>query len=136
MKAIGWTVLALVFVDELLALAALAVWGNHAAGIPLAVGAPAAWAVAWFLFAAPSARFSGRFIRPTVKVIAFGLACLALWAAGHAALAAGLLIFSAAINGLAQLPRIRALQATTGGPRAARHTDAVWCSSRGGQADP
>ncbi|MGH3171058.1 MAG: DUF2568 domain-containing protein [Trebonia sp.] len=125
MKAIGWTVLVLVFVDELLALAALAVWGNHVAGIPLAIGAPVAWAAVWFLFAAPSARFGRGVIRPTVKVIAFGLACLALRAAGQAALAAALVIFSAAINGLAQLPQIRALQATTGRPGSAGHADAA-----------
>jgi Protein of unknown function (DUF2568) len=114
-KAFGWTVLALVFVDELLAVAALAVWGNHAAGVALAVGAAVAGVIAWFLFASPRARFGGRIIRPAVKVIVFGLASLGLWAAGHAALAVGLLIFSAAINALAQLPKIRALQQTTEG---------------------
>jgi hypothetical protein len=114
-KALGWAVLALVFVDELLALAALAVWGDHADGIPLAVGVSVAFVIVWFLFAAPTARFGGRIVRPAVKVIVFGLACLGLWAAGHAALAVGLLIFSAAINVLAQLPKIRALQETTEG---------------------
>lgn len=116
-KAFGWTVLGLVFVDEILALAALAVWGDHAAGVPLAVGAPVAFVIVWFLFASPSARFGGRIVRPVAKIIVFGLACLGLWAAGHAALAVGLLIFSAAINGLAQLPEIRALQGTTEGNR-------------------
>lgn len=111
MKSLGWIVLALVFVDELLALAALAVWGAHADGIAPAIAAPAAWVIVWFLFAAPGARFRGRCITPAVKVIAFGLPCLALWAAGHAGLAVALLIFSAAINGLAQLPAIRAVQA-------------------------
>jgi hypothetical protein len=113
-KALGWTVLALVFIDELLALAALAVWGDHTSGILLAVAAPVAWVLAWFLFAAPTARFGGPVTRPVVKVIAFGLACGALWAAGHAALAIALLVVSAVVNALAQLPEIRALQGTAG----------------------
>jgi hypothetical protein len=111
-KTLGWTVLALVFLDELLALAALAVWGDHASGIALAIAAPVGWVIVWFLFAAPSARFRGRFTTPAVKVIAFGLPCLALWSAGHPGLAVALLVFSAAINGLGQLPAIRALQAS------------------------
>jgi hypothetical protein len=116
-KALGWTVLTLVFLDELLALAALAVWGNHVAGIPLAVGAPVAWAVAWFLLAAPRARFRGRISTPAVKVVAFGLACAALWAAGHPALAVALLVCSAAVNALAQLPAIRTLPGPRGDSR-------------------
>jgi hypothetical protein len=60
-KAIGWTVLTLVFIDEL----------------------------------------------------AFGLAGAGLWAAGHAALAIALLIFSAVINALALLPQVAAIQGTT-----------------------
>lgn len=111
MKTLGWTVLALVFLDELLALAALAVWGGHASGIALAVTAPVAWVIVWYLFAAPGARFRSRFITPAAKVIAFGLACLALRAAGRPSLAAALLVFSAVANGLAQLPAIRAVQA-------------------------
>jgi hypothetical protein len=110
-------VLALVFLDELLALAALAVWGAHAGGVALAIGAVLAWVVIWFLWAAPTARFRGRIITPAVKVIAFGLPCLALWGAGHAGLAVALLIFSAASNGLAQLPQVRALQAAELPPR-------------------
>jgi hypothetical protein len=116
-RALGWTVLALVFLDELLALAALAFWGDHVSGIALAVGAPVAWIVAWYLFASPTARFGGGIVKPAVKVLAFGLPCLALWAAGDPAVAAALLIFSAAVNGLAQLPTIRALQASSGNRR-------------------
>ena len=41
----------------------------------------------------------------------FGLASLGLWAAGHHALAVGLLVFSVVVNGLAMLPTIRALAA-------------------------
>lgn len=116
MKTLGWTVLALVFLDELLALAALALWGNHASGIALAIAAAVAWVIVWFLFAAPTARFRGRFTTSAIKVIAFGLPCLALWAAGHAGLALALLVFSTAINGLAQVPSIRALQAPRSQP--------------------
>ena len=83
-KAFAWTVLTLVFADEVLALAAAAAWGLRTGGIPLAVAAPAAWAGAWFLFAAPQARFGGRITTPAVKVAAFGLACLALRAAAGA----------------------------------------------------
>ena len=68
MKALGWTVLTLVFFDELLALAALAFWGYHADGIAPAVAAPAAWMIVWFLVAAPRARFRGRLTTPTMLV--------------------------------------------------------------------
>lgn len=108
--------LTLVFADEVLALAALAAWGLHAEGVPLAVAAPVAWVVVWFLFAAPGARFGGRVVTPVVKVLAFGLACLALWAAGQPALAVALLAFSVVVNGAAQLPAVRAVQ---GPPRTA-----------------
>ena len=110
MKALAWTLLTLVFADEVLALAATAAWGLHAGGVPLAIVAPAAWAGTWFLFAAPRARFGGRVATPVVKVGAFGVACLALWAAGHPGLAAALAVFSALINGAAQLPPVREVQ--------------------------
>lgn len=111
---LGWTVLALVFLDELLMLPALVVWGVHASGIAIAIAAPVAWVVVWFLFAAPRARLGGRVTTPVVKVVALGLPCLALWAAGHPSLAVALLVFSAAVNGLATLPQIRALGAQPG----------------------
>src|SRR4051794_2473594 len=71
--------------------------------------------LAWFLFASPKARFGSAVVRPLVKVVVFGLASLGLWAAGHHALGIGLLIFSVVVNGLAQLPAVRALTEETGG---------------------
>jgi hypothetical protein len=85
MAALGWTVLALVFVDELLAM------------------------LAWFLFASPKARYGGSLVRPLVKVVVFGLACLALWDIDRPGWAIALLVFSVVVNGLAQLPSIRRL---------------------------
>jgi len=47
-------------------------------------------------------------------VLVFALASLGLWAAGHHALAAALLVFSVVVNGLAQLPAVRRLAADSG----------------------
>jgi hypothetical protein len=58
--------------------------------------------------------FGGRMITPVVKVAAFGLACLGLWVAGHPNLATALAVFSAAVNGAAQLPAVRAAHETQG----------------------
>ena len=109
MAILGWTVLSLVFVDELLAVAAAAVWGAHAGGVLLAVGAGVLVVVVWFLFASPKARFGGPVVRPVTKVLVFSLASAGLWAAGHHGLAIALLVFSAVVNGLAQLPSVRVL---------------------------
>jgi hypothetical protein len=116
----GWTVLALVFVDELLAMAGLAVYGWSTSARWLLVWLlPLLAMLAWFLFASPQARFGSAVVRPLVKVLVFGLASWGLWAAGHHALAVALLVFSVVVNGLAQLPSIRVLAAglTTSGPR-------------------
>ena len=109
MAILGWTVLSLVFVDELLAVAAAADWGAHAGGPLLAVGAGLLVVVVWFLFASPKARFGGPVVRPVTKVLVFTLASAGLWAAGHHGLALALLVFSAVVNGLAQLPSVRVL---------------------------
>ncbi len=84
--ALGWTVLALVFLDELLAVWAGWLWGRHAGGPLLAIVTPIAVVVVWFLFASPKARFGGPVVRPVVKVIVFGLGTVGLWVAGHHAL--------------------------------------------------
>jgi hypothetical protein len=122
--ALGWTVLALVFLDELLAMAGLGVYGWSTPARWLLVWLlPLAGMLAWFLFASPKARLGSPVVRPVVKVIVFSLASHGLWAAGHHTLAVGLLVFSVVVNGLAMLPAIRAL-AEAGvsgtGPRAAR----------------
>ena len=109
MVALGWVVLALVFVDELLAAAAAAVWGHHAGGVLLAIVMPLVVIATWWTFASPKAPLGGPVVRPVTKVLVFGLAALGLWAAGHHAAAAAFLAFSVVVNGLALLPSIQAL---------------------------
>ena len=119
MVTFGWTVLALVFLDELLAMAGLCVYGWSTSLPWLMVWLlPLLGVLAWFLFASPKARFGSRVVRPVAKVLVFGAATLGLWAAGHHDLAVALLVFSVVVNGLAMLPGIRALAAE--GPAAAR----------------
>lgn len=105
----GWVVLALVFVDEVLAAVAAGVAGQEVAGLAGAVVAPLVVVAVWWAFASPKARWSGPVVRPLVKVVVFGAACAGLWWAGHAAWAGALLVFSVLINALAQLPSVRAL---------------------------
>ena len=112
MAAFGWTVLALVFLDELLAVAAFGVWGWHHDPRWLLVWALPLLAMgAWFLFASPKAAYGGRWRRPLVKVAVFGLASLALWDVGHEAIAVALLVFSVLVNALALIPAIARLPA-------------------------
>jgi len=109
MAILGWTVLFLVFIDELLAVAAAAVWGGHAGNVLLAVATALLTVLVWFLFASPKARFGGRTVRPVTKVLVFTLASVGLWASAHHGLAVALFVFSAVINGLAQLPSVKVL---------------------------
>jgi O-antigen/teichoic acid export membrane protein len=103
-------VLALVFLDELLAMAGLGVYGWSTSARWLLVWLlPLLGMLAWFAFASPKARFGSPVVRPLVKVLVFGLASWGLWAAGHHALAVALLVFSVVVNALAQLPSVRAL---------------------------
>jgi hypothetical protein len=56
-------------------------------------------------------------------MLVFGLACLALWDAGHPGWALALLAFSIVVNALALLPQVRALvppQPAERGPNRAR----------------
>ncbi|MGI8524177.1 MAG: YrdB family protein [Nocardioides sp.] len=104
-------VLALVFLDELLAVVALGYWGaahDGALGWVLAAVASVAAVVMWALFASPKATYGGPVARPVVKALVFGAATAGLWAAGHPGPAIALLVFSVAVNGLAQLPVVRA----------------------------
>ena len=121
MVAVGWLVLALVFVDELLAAAAAAVWGHREGGALLAVVMVVVVIAVWWAFASPKAPLGGPVIRPVAKVLVFGLAGLGLWAAGHHGWAVAFLVFSAVVNGLALLPSIQALvtDAEAAGRRAA-----------------
>ncbi len=114
MVALGWTVLALVFLDELLVMVAAGVWGASAGGPVLAVAMPVLVVLVWFLFASPKARFGGPVVRPVVKVLVFGLASLGLRDAGHPGWALALLVFSAVVNALALLPGVQALVEETG----------------------
>lgn len=107
MTGLAWTVLALVFLDELLAVAAAAVWGAHASGVLLAVGCALAVVVVWFLFASPKARYGGPVVRPVVKVVVFTLTALGLWTSGLTGAALAFLVFSIAVNALAQLRFVR-----------------------------
>ena len=110
MVLFGWSVLALVFLDEVLAVAAFAVWGwEHEPRWLLVWLLPLVAMTAWFLFASPKAAYGGRLRRPLVKVVVFGLASVALWDAGHPAWALALLVFSVVVNALAQIPVIAAL---------------------------
>jgi hypothetical protein len=109
MAILGWSVLFLVFVDELLAVAAVAVWGADAGSVWLAVGAALLVLVVWFFFASPKARFGGPVVRPVTKVLVFSLATAGLWAAGHHTFAVAFFAYSAVVNGLAQLPSVQVL---------------------------
>src|SRR3954451_13433996 len=88
MAAFGWSVLALVFLDELLAVAGLGVygWATSVRSVPVWL-LPLPGVLAWPLFASPKAPFGSPVVRPVVKVLVFGLASLGLWAAGHPELA-------------------------------------------------
>ena len=121
MQVFGWCVLALVFVDELLAVTAFGVWGwAHDPRWLLVWLLPLVAMTAWFLVASPKATYGGRVLRPVVKLVVFGLASLALWDVGHPTAAAALLVFSVVVNGLAMIPAIAALPGQVSGtPRSA-----------------
>ena len=105
----AWTVLALVFVDEVLAVVALGVWGLDAGGAWLAVLAPGLGVALWWGFASPRAPYGGPVTRPVAKVLVFGAATWGLWVSGHPVSAIALLVFSIAINAAAELPVVRAV---------------------------
>lgn len=110
MTVIGWCVLALVFVDEVVALVAFALWGYQQDPWWLWTWLlPLLGMLLWFWFASPKARFGTQLLRPLVKVLVFGLATLALWDLGHPTEAIGFLVFSIAVNALAQIPTIASL---------------------------
>lgn len=120
----AWIVLAGVFFDELLVMAAFGLWGWQADPRWLLVWLlPLVAMAVWYAFASPKATYGGPVVRPLTKVLVFGLATLALWDANHPLWAIALLVYSVVVNGLAQIPRVRAVgEELTGGgaSRAAR----------------
>ena len=110
--AVGWSVLALVFLDELFLMAALAVWGGDAGGWWLAVLAAAAGVLVWALFASPKAPFGGPLVRPVAKVVVVAAPVGGLFVSGHPGWAVALLAFSVAVNAVALHPDIRDLATT------------------------
>lgn len=109
MAIFGWFVLSLVFVDEILAIAAFANWGGQHGGFWMLLLCTVVAGAVWWLLASPGARLGDRFITPIVKVVFFAVATIALWATGHETLATWFLVFSVVVNALAQLPAIRVL---------------------------
>ncbi len=111
---VGWFVLALVFLDELLVMAALAVWGADTGGWLLAVLAAVAGVVVWFLFASPKARYGGPVARPVAKVLVIGAGVVGLAVAGHSGWAVALAVFSVVVNAVAMHPDIARLPQQVG----------------------
>lgn len=108
-SALGWTILALVFLDEVLLV--IAAWVAGAAwGGPFAGAAAAAVVVAlWWTFASPKAPYGGRLTRPVTKTMVVLGTCGGLWASGHERAALALLAFSVVINAVALLPSVARL---------------------------
>ncbi len=106
---LGWFVLALVFLDEILVMVALGVWGSWAGAWWLALLAVLAGVLVWFLFASPKARYGGPVVRPVAKVLVIGAAVVGLFAAGHDGWAWALAVFSVVVNGAALHPDIHDL---------------------------
>jgi len=106
---LGWVVLALVFLDELLLMAGLAVWGAHAGGWRLAIGAALAGMGVWYLFASPKAPYGGQVVRPVAKLLVLAAATAGLVVAGHPGWAVALVVFSVVINLVALHPDIARL---------------------------
>jgi hypothetical protein len=106
---LGWTVLTLVFVDEVAAVVALGYVGSRLGGWPVAILVVVVAVGAWWGFASPKAPWGGPITRPVAKVVVFGAACGGLAWAGHETAAVLLLVFSVVVNALAQLPGVRSL---------------------------
>ena len=106
----AWLVLALVFLAELVALAALFVSGREAWGYPAGVGLVVGGAALWGLFAAPRARFAIPLAGLVVKVVVLGGAVAGLWWTGHRGSALAVGVFVVVVHSLAALPAVRAVR--------------------------
>jgi hypothetical protein len=106
METIKLANLALRFLLELCALAALGYWGfktgtSLVTKIGLGVGAPLVAAIVWGVFVAPRAPVpSPSFLRLMVELVVFGLAAAALYLAGRPNLAWALALAYAANRAL------------------------------------
>lgn len=109
MVVIQSVLLLLVFLLELAALAAFGYWGFHVDGsvvvkIVLGIGVPLLAAVFWGAFLAPKASIPVPFaLRLLLKIIVFGAAAVALYAAGRGKLAisfAAVVVVVHALSGL------------------------------------
>ena len=93
METIKLANLALRFLLELCALAALGYWGfktgaSPVAKIGLGIGAPLLAAIVWGMLVAPRAPIPAPWLlRLIVELVVFGLAAAALYSAGHPTLA-------------------------------------------------
>ena len=95
-------VLALLFLVEVLAVAAAAVWGAWRGGLLLALAAATLVVVAWGLFASPKAPYGGHGARPVVKVLVFAGATAGLWVAGHHGWAVGFAVLTMLVHAAAR----------------------------------
>ena len=107
--AVGWPILALVFLDEVLACVAAGVYGAARSGPLLAVALVLLTVAVWWTFASPKAPLGGPVVRPVAKVLVFGLTTLGLWSVGHHAWAVAFLAFSVVVNALALHPDVSGL---------------------------
>lgn len=106
---LGWAVLGLVFLDEVLLVVAAWVAAASWGGWPAGAVAAAAVVGLWWTFASPKAPLGTPVTRPTTKTVVVLGACGGLWASGHERASLALLLFSVVVNLLAQLPSVAAL---------------------------
>ena len=112
--ALGWTVLGLVFLDEVLLVVASWVAATTATAAPAPARDPP-HSAAWWTFASPKAPYGGRVTRPVTKILVVAAACGGLWASGHEAASLALLVFSVVVNAVALLPSVARLPGEVGG---------------------
>lgn len=111
MRAFGWTILALVFLTEVLSAVAAGFIGGHYLGPVGAIGSPVLVLAVWWLFASPRAPMGTPVRRVVVKCLVI-LGCgVGLILIGHVVLGVAFVVFSAVVNALAGLPQVRALLA-------------------------